>query len=73
MAKKDAEFIMYQQKNRQQLYQNFDEYIKERLKIEREAAKSQGSVKVAEIHLQKDVENRLCYIEQFIDIVSFIF
>lgn len=62
---------MYQQKNRQQLLQNFDEYVKERLKVEREAAKLQGNAIVAEVHTQKDVEIRLCYIEQFIDIVIF--
>ena len=69
-ALKDTEFIMQQKRNRQQLYENFNEYVKERLKVERETARSLEDLAKAQIKTQADVEDRLCYIEQFIDIVS---
>jgi len=69
-AKKDTEFIMHQKKVREQLYDNFDEYIKERLKVERENARTLEAVTAADITTRQDVEDRLCYVEQFIDVVS---
>jgi hypothetical protein len=64
---------MFQRKMRQQLYNNFDEYVKERLKVEREGARSIEEAEKANIVTQTDVEDRLCYIEQFIDIVKFYY
>jgi len=70
-AKTDAEYILYLKKMKKQLNDNFLEYVKERLKIERESARNLVNLNTAKITSHKDIEVRLCYIEQFIDIVRF--
>lgn len=68
--KGDAAYILYLKKMKKELGQNFEEYVKERLRIERESARELNDPEKANIRTSKDVETRLCYIEQFIDVVN---
>ena len=72
-AKRDKEYILFLKKMNDQLYENFYQYVKERLKVERESARTLQDVNTATVTGVKDVETRLWYIEQFIDIVSEVF
>ena len=42
-----------------QLYENFNQYVKERLKVERESARTLQDVNTATVTGVKDVETRL--------------
>lgn len=62
---------MEQRKHRQKLYNYFNEYVKQRIKEEKENASSIEKYAATCISTQQDVEDRLCYVEQFIEAVSF--
>ena len=65
----DTQFIMDQIKTKAKLYNYFNEYVKQRLKEEKENANSIEKYNTASIVSQQDVEDRLWYVEQFIEAV----
>ena len=67
---KDVEYIMGHKFRREELDIHFHEYVKERLRIERENNNTTYRQNYVSMN-NKEVQDRLCYVEQFIEVVRY--